>query len=208
LNHILYNVEQNINLISTCQDATLKVKVYPPSSGYIYPAGTDLSKPYVELPARDSRCNDKFVTVASTPPDLRLPSDYSIRTTHGVGLYVRNALQSAWVLGQTPGYNTAGVPAGPVNHDEFWYIYEAGPKEGDYGILAIKKIIQKKLLDQYSASRVAFNATYGVTLAYVIILFFWVFSSVRKDLLNEARHNRGCMFLLLLLIFLFIFSKF
>ena len=167
-------------------------------NGYVYKKGIPADAKYYTELAKYSRCNDDFHTTKTTPPDLALPADYSVHTTHGLGLYVRSALQSAWVLGQTPGYNATSGKRGPLSKDDYWYLFEASPHEGEEGVEHLKEIIKEKLLEEYHSSRTAFNATYAVTLVYTLFVFLWVFASVRKDLVGEARHNRNSKFLMVI----------
>lgn len=164
---------------------------------YEYPPGIKTSSKYVTVYARDTRCNVTFHQDPShTPPDLRLPDDFAVRATHGVGSYVRNAFQTAWAIGQTPGYNVTGVPpVGPIDDDLYWFLFESASQEGSAGLQALKKVLEDKLLEQYRMSNTAFNATYAVTLVYTLFVFLWVFSGCKKDLLAETRHNRGMLFM-------------
>ena len=168
--------------------------------GYIYKQGIPAdAHNYTEL-AKNSRCNDFYHSSATTPPDLALPADYSVHTTHGVGLYLRSALKSTWILGQTNGYNTtsATTARGPVSIENYWYLFEASPHEGEEGVRHLKDLIQEKLVEEYHSSRTAFNTTYAVTLVYTLFVFLWVFASVRTDLVNESRHNRNSKFLMVI----------
>lgn len=195
MDKLLYNIEQNIDIFPTCQGATIDVKIYPDSK-YKYPAGTDMSKKYVTVPAKETRCNINFQTKDSTPPGLRLPNDFASRATFGVGNYLNNVLQASWVLGQTPGYNiTTGMPSGPMDVNLYWFVYEAANEEGAAGLQAIKVLIESQLLDEYRMAQTAFNATYGVTLAYTLFVFLWLFNNCKKDLSSESRHNRGILFM-------------
>jgi hypothetical protein len=195
MDQLLYNVDQNTHIHPTCNDDTIEVKVYKTGS-YKYPVPTD-GKDYVTVPAKETRCNDDFHASSYTPPDLRLPDDFSVRTTHGVGIYVQNALQTAWILGQTEGYNfTSGVPKGPVNDKSFWFLFEAAPVEGVAALQSVKIAIEEQLLAEYRSSQTAFNATYAITFAYTAVIFLWFFANCKKDLLVEARHNRDILFMI------------
>jgi hypothetical protein len=196
LDTLLYKIDHNTEILSSCQDKktiTVEVKQKFVSKGVIYEEGYPVGSNYT-VKAKESRCNDAFKANSTVPPELHLPPDFSIHTTHGVGLYLRSALESAWILGQTPGWNTTTAPTGPINKDNFWYLYEAAPNEGKEGVDALKEIIKHLLLEEYNASRIAFNATYAVTLVYSLILFIWVFARTRTNLVSEARHNRGSKF--------------
>ena len=146
------------------------------------------------MPAKESRCLDKFKTVDTTPPELSLPDDYSIHSTRGIALYIRSALKSAWILAQTPGYKDV-IPGGPINLQNYWYIAESVPQEGSEGIYALKVIVRDKLLAEYRSSYTAFLATYIFTLIYALGVFLLVFRSTQNSLITKRRHNRGSKFL-------------
>jgi hypothetical protein len=147
----------------------------------------------VIVPQKYYRCNDSFESDEHTPPELRLPSDYSLRTTHGVGLYLRSALSAAWTLGQTPGFNSS-IPSGPIDHENYWFLYESASMEGAEGVNYLKLRIQEQLHSDYLASQSAYNATYAITLVYILILFGVIFANLKQDLVNESKHNRGRKF--------------
>lgn len=186
---LLYGVNQLKDVYKSCQDEE-KVKVTIRSgSNYTYPAQY-AGKQYYEVPKKDFRCNDKYDTTYSTPPELALPYDYSLHTTRGVGLYIRSLLKSAWVVAQTPGYEV-NKPLGPIDTPDYWYIIESLPDEGVDAVYALKVLVRDRLLASYSETILAYNVTYIVTLVYVFILFFWVFAKVQEELNAEAQHNRG-----------------
>ena len=150
------------------------------------------------VPAKPYRCNDAYHSPDNTYPELKMPDDYSVHTTHGVGVYVRTALKSAWVLSEIAGFDRTDInipPRGPIDVSSFWYLFETSEDEGSEGLNKLRSIIEEKVLASYDSSRVAFNITYAITLVYALVLFLWPFASVRKDLLNEARHNRGILFM-------------
>lgn len=195
MDKLLYDVEQNTHIHPTCKDAMIEVKVHK-SGGYKYPAPTD-GKDSIMVPAKDTRCNDELHVTFDTPPDLRLPNDFSVRATHGVGTYVQTAIQSAWIMGQTPGYNkTTGIPQGPVDGISYWFLYEGVPHEGVAALGAVKVSLEEQLVNDYRSSQLAFNATYAASLVYTLIVFLWFFASCKKDLLLEARHNRDILFMI------------
>jgi hypothetical protein len=200
LEAVLYNVDQNVEILPTCQTGnTINVKIWKPLSSYpqiVYPSGVDTSKDSYLAEAKDSRCRDTFKSTNSTPFDLRLPADYSIKSTHGVGQLIANALQSAFVLGQTPGWDPKNQAVfGPLSTQDVWYNLEAPPFEGAEGMNEVAGQIEKKLLEEYSGSKTAFNVTYAVTLVYACVLYLMVFRSVKKDLSGEFKHNRGILFM-------------
>lgn len=195
MDKILYNIEKNIEMHPTCNDATIDVKVYK-EGNYKYPVSTD-GKSVVPVPAKDTRCNDAFHAASYTAPDLRLPDDFAVKAVHGVGIYVQNALQSIWVLGQTPGYDfTNKSLSGPVSLADFWFLFEAAPQEGTAALQGVKLIIEKQLIEEYQSSNLAFNATYAVTLVYTLFIFMYLFANCKKDLLFETRHNRNILFMI------------
>ena len=60
----------------------------------------------------------------------------------------------------------------------------------DGTIISVGKSILNK------SSKTAFNATYIVTIVYVIGLFAWIFESAKRDLAREIKHNRGIIFMI------------
>jgi PAS domain S-box-containing protein len=200
MQHVLYNVDQNVEILPTChEDNMLKVKIWKPLSNYpqiVYPAGTDTSKDYFMAHAKESRCTDTFQWTNSTPFGLRLPSDYSVRSTHGVGQLVTNTIQSASILGQTLGWNPKDqAKFGPLSIKDVWYNLEAPAVEGVAGMTEVADQIEANLLAEYTMSRTAFNLTYALTIVYAGILYLIVFRSVRQDLSAEFKHNRGILFM-------------
>jgi hypothetical protein len=191
VDELLYSIPQQTELFESCE-SSIEIPIEL-GKGYHYPPGTDLNQAKVIVPASYYRCNDTFESDEHTPPKLRLPSDYSIETTHGVGLYIRNVLRASWVLGQTPGF-AGGIPTGPIDEESYWFLYESLSSEGGEGVAHLKNVAKHKLLEEYKASQTAYNATYAITLVYLVILFLGVFANLRKDLINESRHNRGSKF--------------
>ena len=125
---------------------------------------------------------------------MALPADYATLTTKGVGQYVKNTLESAWLLGDINGYKS-NTPIGPVDKEAYFYLSEALYAEGNEGLYEVKRMVGSGLLTKYSVTETAYNATYAVTLVYTFILFIWVFGKVERDLANETRNNRSSLFM-------------
>jgi hypothetical protein len=151
-----------------------------------------------EVPEKEIRCNDDYHPDHHIPYELILPEDYAVHFTRGIANTLRLLFQYSYGMSETPGYNnTKGVaPTGPVSEYSYFNIFEATEREAIESIKYFKDILKDELLAQYQASRTAFNATYIVTIIYVIGIFGYLFESTRKDLAKELQHNRGIIFMI------------
>ena len=131
----------------------------------------------------DSRCNDLY-------HGSDLPSDFSIKATRGVGIYIDEILKGAWVLGQV--FDEKDVDA-----DSFWFMFASIPIEGDALLAELTYQQQNDIQAVYTSARVASSVTYAISLAWCVLLFFWIFGTIRKNLQNESRHNRSSKILYL-----------
>jgi PAS domain S-box-containing protein len=142
------------------------------------------------------RCNDEYHPDEHGPYELWLPEDYPVHFTRGIANSLRLLYQYSYGLAQTPSYNETDKAVGPISEFFYFNLFEATEKEATRAIKVFKGMLKKDLLDQYTSSRTAFNATYIVMLVYLIILFAWVFESSRRDLAREIKHNRGILFMI------------
>lgn len=127
-----------------------------------------------------SRCNDNYHA-----DDL--PKDFSIKTTRGFSQYFRHILEAGNVLSQT------ATPAA-VSDEVYWLPWESLPIEGNAALKELVHYQEDAFIGQYASALSASSATYGVSLAYALFLFMWVFGTIRANLQNESKHNRSSKF--------------
>ena len=193
VDELLYSVEQLTEVYKSCkEESEVKIDVdrvkFPK---YDWPKGL-ANGDILKVKEKEFRCNDEFhVHLDKDPYELQLPHDYSNHFTKGIGTTLSILFQNAFAFAEATGFNVTSPPTGPVKEMLFWNIFEASTREATEGIQYFKAIIQTDLIKLYDDSRTAFNATYIVSLVYLIILFGWVFEGARKDLAKELVHNRG-----------------
>jgi PAS domain S-box-containing protein len=202
MNQLFYSPEVLKEVYKGCsEESSIKIKVdrhhfshyeYPKKSGNIdYKDGETYT-----VPEKNYRCDDLYHADEHGPYELRLPEDYATHFTRGIANTLRVLFQYSYGMSQTPGYNVTTPPTGPISEFFMFNIFEASEREATEGIKVLKEMLQKDLLIKYSSSRSAFNATYIVSLIYVLVLFAWVFESARRDLAREIKHNRGILFMI------------
>jgi hypothetical protein len=125
----------------------------------------------------NTRCNDAY-------KGKDLPNDFSIRSTRGTGMYATHVLQGASVLSQTNSSKSLDIP-------EFWFTWESLPIEGTATLKELGHVQEEIVIKHYGSSRTAATATYAVSLVYAVVLFLWVFGTIRNNLQNESKHNRS-----------------
>ena len=173
---VAYNV--NLTSVSECQNLNPKDQICKECVQTF-----NTKEKTCEASTAESRCNDDYHSNEKVPYEFALPDDYSVHTTRGVSLYIKNAINAASILSETSA-------AGPIDKDSYWYLLEAIQNEGEEGLMKVKTTVRDKLLALYDQSRTAFNATYGITLAWTLVVFLFIFRNVQSELAQETRHNR------------------
>jgi hypothetical protein len=131
---------------------------------------------------KQTRCNDSY-------KGADLPSDFSIKATRGSGIYASRLIGDSSILGQTANPSS-------LDTEVFWFTWESLPIEGSALLKQLDLVQEEVVRDLYSAARTASNATYGVSLAYMFLLFLFGFATVRQNLQNESKHNRSILFMI------------
>jgi hypothetical protein len=131
---------------------------------------------------KNTRCNDSY-------KGADLPSDFSIRATRGSGSYAARIIGDSSILSQTANSSS-------LDDKVFWFTWESLPIEGSALLKELDVVQEDVVRELYSAARTASNATYGVSLAYMLILFLFGFATVRQNLQNESKHNRSILFMI------------
>lgn len=198
VDNILYSPEILSEIYTACMDTTeLQITVdrvkYPSYTDF--PVGAANGDKYT-VKEKDYRCTDSYITSDIYPHEIVLPDKYSTYFTRGIANTLRILFQSSFALSETTGYNVTTAPTGPLSKFYYFNLFEATEREAMEGITHFKDVLKAGLLAEYFASRTAFNATYIVTLVYVIGLFCWIFESARRDLARELQHNRGIIFMI------------
>lgn len=189
---ILYDVYPGCSEDSTITVTVDRVK-FPDYEGF--PPELANGETYT-VHEKEVRCNDEYHPDEKGPYELILPEEYSAHFTRGIGNTLRVYFQYAYALAQTPGYNLTTAPPGPISKYSYFNLFEATEEEVMKGIEELKGILKSDLLKEYSSSRTAFNATYIVSIVYVLGLFAWAFESSRRDLAREIQNNRGIIFMI------------
>ena len=186
ISKLLYNPNQLTEVYTSCQDDMITVTPKM-NSTYVYKNSI-----VYEVPARETRCNDKFKTDdVKTPPELALPSDYSVHATRGISILINYVGSNLWELSEAPG-SAKNIVQGPLPIKNYWIIEETVSHEGDEAIRYIKNLVNQRIKTSRSNTESAFLASYLIGLFYTIILGIWYFRPLINEFSAEIRHNRAC----------------
>jgi hypothetical protein len=129
-----------------------------------------------------------------------MPSNYVSKTHNGYSNLLQNVIRSsrryasdvmAWYTKE----NYDGVKKAKDSADDFWFVYEATLAEGEAGINSAFRKAKEYLTKNLRNGIVAANICYAVGLGASVLVFFWVFGSVRKAIATETRYNRGVLYM-------------
>lgn len=135
-----------------------------------------------------------------TPPELQLPSDYSLHNTRGISLMMNYLMSNLWEFSEVKGADQ-NIVQGPLPVEKFWLLDEVVSKEGDDALIALKNLVHNRFIAQSLNSDSASLATYLIGLFYTLILSIWFFRPMLSSFTSEIRHNRACKFLILIIVF-------
>lgn len=125
-----------------------------------------------------------------------LSSDFVSKTHNGYGNLVGNLIRSARRFVADVN-KTVDHSANRIHHpsadsaDDFWFLWEIPLMEGEAGAYSALTAATTTLNDHFASGKIAANVTYAISLVATLIIFFWVFGSVRRSIQQETKYNRG-----------------
>ena len=120
-----------------------------------------------------------------------MPANFVSKTHNGYANLLQNLIRSSRRFAADVLQADASKKYATDTVDDFWFIYEVPLIEGEAGINTAFRVGKELLTQSLASGIVAANISYAVALGSSIVVFLWIFGSVRKGIQLETKYNRG-----------------